>query len=257
MTADGPELVAPPVDGPYGAVFTTRGGGTSRGPYASLNLGGTVDDDPADVAANRVRVCATARIDARRAVAGTQVHGIDVRRVGAADAEGRFLDAATAWPEGDGLCTDEPGVPLAVFGADCLPILLWRRDRAAVAALHAGWRGLVSGIIDGGLAALGPPASIGAAIGPGIGPCCYPVSSELRHTFARRFGDGVVAGSAVDLAAAARTALIGGGVAPSAVWTLEAGTCCDAKRWFSFRRDGAPTGRQAGLIWVAPVPDPG
>ena len=173
------------------------------------------------------------------------------------DADGRFLDARTAWPEGDGLCTDESGVPLAVFGADCLPILLWRRDRPAAAALHAGWRGLVSGIIDGGLDALGPPASIGAAIGPGIGPCCYPVSGEVRDQFARRFGDGVVTGAAVDLAAAARTALIGRGVESSAIWTLETCTCCDAGRWFSFRRDGAPTGRQAGLIWEEPVAGPG
>ncbi len=257
MTDHDPVLIVPTVDGPCGAVFTSRGGGVSRGPYASLNVGGTVDDDPAHVVANRARVCAAARVDAGRTVAGTQVHGIDIRRVGAADANGRFLDAATAWPAGDGLCTDEPGVPLAVFGADCLPILLWRRDRPAVAAVHAGWRGLVGGIIDGALALLGPAASIGAAIGPGIGPCCYPVSGDVRDDFARCFGGGVVTGAAVDLAAAARASLIRGGVAPSAVWTLETCTCCDRQLWFSFRRDGTPTGRQAGLIWAEPPPDPG
>jgi YfiH family protein len=251
------DLVVPPVDGPAQAVFTTRTGGVSRGPYASLNLGGTVADDPADVAANRARVCAAAGIDGRRAVAGTQVHGVEVRHVGGVDPDGGFLDAATAWPECDALWTDEPRVPLAVFGADCLPILLWRRDRPTVAAVHAGWRGLVAGIVDGALSALGQPASIGAAIGPGIGPCCYPVSGDVRDQFARRFGDGVVAGTAVDLAAAARMSLIQRGVAPTAVWTLETCTCCDAARWFSFRRDGAPTGRQAGLIWAEPAPDPG
>ncbi len=257
MTADDVGLIVPPIDGPCGAFFTTRRGGTSRGGFASLNMGGTVGDDPADVAANRLRVCVAAGIDARRVVAGTQVHGVDVRCVGAADAGGRFLDAATTWAEGDGLCTDESVVPLAVFGADCLPILLWRRDRPAVAALHAGWRGLVAGIIDAGLAALGPAAAIGAAIGPGIGPCCYPVSADVRDRFARRFGDGVVVGPAVDLAAAARAALIGRGLAPSAIWALDSCTCCDAGRWFSFRRDGAPTGRQAGVIWAVPATDSG
>jgi polyphenol oxidase len=253
----GPDLVVPPTDGPCQAVFTTRTGGLSGGPYASLNMGGTVGDDPADVAANRARVCATARIDAGRTVAGTQVHGVDVRSVGGTDADGRFLDVSTTWPEGDGLCTTEPGVPLAVFGADCLPILLWRRDLPAVAAVHAGWRGLVGGIIDVALAALGPPTSIAAAIGPGIGPCCYPVSGDIRDRFARRFGEGVVTGDAVDLAAAARQSLTQRGVAPSGVWTLATCTCCDTGRWFSFRRDGAPTGRQAGLIWAEPPPDPG
>lgn len=249
-----PGVIVPPVDGPAGAAFTTRTGGTSTGPYASLNLGGTVDDDPAAVTANRDAVCAALGIDARRVVAGTQIHGAAVRRVGPADGAGRFGEATSVWPEGDGLWTDAPEVPLAVFGADCLPILLWRRDRPGVAAVHAGWRGLVAGVVEAAVAALGSPGALGAAIGPGIGPCCYPVSDEVRGRFRARFGDAVIQGPAVDLAGAARAALTARGIAAGAIWTLETCTACDADRWFSFRRDGAPTGRQAGLVWALPDP---
>lgn len=249
-----PGLIRPPVDGPCGAAFTTRVGGASAGPYASLNVGGTVDDDPGAVRANRTAVCAALDVEPARVVAGTQVHGISVRRVGDADAGGRFLDATTAWPEGDGLCTEDPDLCLAVFGADCLPILLWRRDRPGVAAVHAGWRGLVDGIVEAAAAALGPPGVIGVAIGPGIGPCCYPVSDEVRQRFRTRFGEEVLRGVAVDLAAAARAALTGRGIPAGAIWTLDTCTACDADRWFSFRRDGAPTGRQAGLVWAHPDP---
>ncbi len=137
-----------------------------------------------------------------------------------------------------------------MLGADCLPVLLWRRDRPEVAAAHAGWRGLVAGVLEEAVAALGAPERVAAAVGPGIGPCCYPVSAEVRERFAARFGAGVVAAPAVDLAAAARVALVGAGVPDAAIQTVEACTSCDAERFFSYRRDGAASGRQAGLVWA-------
>jgi polyphenol oxidase len=243
------EIVVPPVDGPCAAAFTTRTGGVSRGPHAALNMAGAVGDVPADVRANRELVCTRLGIDAGHVHLSCQVHGTSVRRVAANATPGAFLDPLHRWPRGDGLIADQSGVVVGAFGADCLPVLLWRRDRPAVAAVHAGWRGLVDGILEHAVDGLGGGALLGAAIGAGIGPCCYPVSAELRDRFAIRFGDGVVRGGAVDLVGAAAAALTARGVPASAVWMVGGCTCCEAERWFSFRRDGSPTGRQAGLIW--------
>jgi len=151
----------------------------------------------------------------------------------------------------DGLATRAPELGLVVLGADCLPVLLWRRDEPAVAAAHAGWRGLVAGVLGEAVRSLGRPERVGAAIGPGVGPCCYPVSQEVRDRFAAAFGGAVLRPPAVDLAAAARAALVAEGVPDGAVVTIEACTSCEAGRFFSHRRDGESSGRQAGLVWAA------
>lgn len=242
------EVIVIATDAPAGAAFTTRRGGVSGGPFASLNLGVERGDDPDAVRANRARVCEALGLDPAGVRMLHQVHGVTVRRTGDGD-RGRFLGELRGWPEGDALVSEAPGEAVAVLGADCLPVLLWRRDRPAVAAAHAGWRGLVAGVLEEAVAALGEPALLGAAIGPGIGPCCYPVSSEVRERFASRFGEAVVSPPAVDLAAAARVALEGAGVPGSAIQGLEACTSCDADRFYSFRRDGEGSGRQGGLVW--------
>ncbi len=249
MSAPRLELVRPPVDGPCGAAFTTRAGGVSRGPYTGLNLAGAVADAPGDVRANRELICAELGIDARLVRIGTQVHGTVMRTDHVPSEDGAFLDPAYRWPEGDGLVSERIGGAVGVFGADCLPVLIWHREQPRVAAVHAGWRGLVDGVLEGAVDALGGGAALGAAIGTGVGPCCYPVSAEVRERFAIRFGDGVVCGAAVDLSGAAVVALMSRGVPRAAVWVLGGCTACEPARWFSFRRDGAPTGRQAGLIW--------
>jgi len=251
VSTPGLVFVRPPVDGPCGAAFTTRTGGVSSGPYTALNLAATVADAPDAVRANRELVCAGLGIDAHAVRVGTQVHGTRVHPASDAPTRGGFLDPAYRWPEGDGLISDHQGGAVGVFGADCLPVLLWHRDRPCVGAVHAGWRGLVDGILEAAVDALGGGGGLGVAIGAGIGPCCYPVSAEVRERFVTRFGAGVVHGPAVDLAGAARCALVSCGVPRSAVWVLDGCTSCEPQRWFSFRRDGAPTGRQAGLIWPA------
>jgi YfiH family protein len=242
------------VDGPAGAAFTTRVGGVSTGPFAALNVGGGQGDDPTAVRANRRAVCAALGLDPGRVAVGQQVHGAEVRVLERPHGPAPFCEALEGWPEGDGLLTAAPGLALAVLGADCLPVLLWRRDTPRVSAVHAGWRGLAGGIVERAAAALGDPARTGAAIGPGIGPCCYEVGEPVRRAFAGRFGPAVVAGAAVDLAAAARAALVAAGVPAAAVWTLPTCTACDAGRWFSHRRDRGVTGRQAGLVWATPPP---
>ena len=244
------EPIAVPTDGPARAVFTTRAGGVSRGPYEGLNLGASTGDRPADVRENRRRVCERLALDGERVTMNHQVHGADLRRVDAPTRPGRFLGGLRAWPQADGLATERPGLALVVLGADCLSVLLWRRDRPAVAAAHAGWRGLVAGVVERAAAALGDPARTAAAVGPGVGPCCYPTGAEVRAAFAARFGEEVVHAPAVDLAAAARRALVAAGVPQSQVSVVPGCTSCEAERFFSHRRDGAASGRQAGLVWI-------
>jgi YfiH family protein len=243
------EVIVVPTDGPAGAGFTTRLGGVSAGRFASLNLGPDRDDPDANVRENRRRACAALGVDPVAVSANRQVHGAMVRRVEHPPAGG-FVGELRDRPEADGLATDAAGAPLAVFGADCLPVLMWRRDRPAVGAAHAGWRGLVAGVLEATVAELGDPAATGVAVGPGIGPCCYPVSAEVRDRFAARFGDAVLAGQAVDLALAARRALVSAGVPDAAITTVAACTSCEEDRFFSYRRDGRGTGRQAGIVWA-------
>ncbi|MFN8110965.1 MAG: polyphenol oxidase family protein [Thermoleophilia bacterium] len=244
-----PRLIRPPVDGPAAAAFTTRVGGASTGPYAQGNLCGAQGDDPAAVRANRAAVCAELGLDPLRVSVNAQVHGTAVRAVGDAPAGVGFADALTGWPQADGLVTRHPGCGLVVLGADCVPVLLWRRDTAAVAATHAGWRGLVGGVLTRALEALGDPGRVGAAVGAGIGPCCFRVGAEVREVFTRRFGPAVVVGEQVDLAGAVGVALREAGVPAGAIWTMDTCTVCDGERWFSHRRDAGVTGRQAGIIW--------
>ena len=151
--------------------------------------------------------------------------------------------------EGDALATRRPGLGLMVLAADCLPVLLWRRDEPGVAAAHAGWRGLVGGVVGAAVRALGRPDRIGAAIGPGIGPCCYPVSAEVRDRFAVAFEEAVVRPPAVDLAAAAARAR-GGGRRGAGDRDRAGLHELRPRRFYSFRRDGEASGRQGGLVWA-------
>jgi purine-nucleoside/S-methyl-5'-thioadenosine phosphorylase / adenosine deaminase len=249
----GPELIEVATDAPARAVFTTRRGGVSVGALGTLNLGADRGDADSAVRANRQGLCDALGLEARDVSLGRQVHGARVRTLDAPSRPGLFTGALRGWPEGDAMATRRPGLGLVVLGADCLPVLLWRRDGPFVAAAHAGWRGLVGGVLAAAVRALsddGRPERIGAAVGPGIGPCCYPVSADVRDRFAAAFGEAVVRAPAVDLAAAARAALVAAGVAPSAIVTVQACTSCEAERFYSFRRDGPPSGRQGGLVWA-------
>lgn len=208
------------------AVFTSRGGGVSGGPYESLNLGLWTGDDPARVRANRERV--RAGLGLERLAQGHQVHGAAV----AVD--------STGVDDSDGQVVTRPGVGATVLVADCLPVALVAPR--AVAMLHAGWRGLAGGVLENGVTALrdldaGP---IAAAIGPGIGPCCYEVGDEVRSVFG-------TTGRTLDLRAAARERLDAAGV--TRVEDIGMCTSCHPELFFSHRRDDGVTGRQAGVAW--------
>ncbi|MGH3038545.1 MAG: polyphenol oxidase family protein, partial [Gaiellaceae bacterium] len=134
---------------------------------------------------------------------------------------------------------------LMLLTADCLPIAIARTNGApAVAALHAGWRGLLAGIVESGATALGG-GELAAAIGPGIGRCCYEVGDEVAEPFRERFGEGVVVGRNLDLAEAAERALRAAGCAT--VERVDLCTSCEEALFFSHRRDRGRTGRQ-GIV---------
>jgi purine-nucleoside/S-methyl-5'-thioadenosine phosphorylase / adenosine deaminase len=225
--------------GPYEVIFSTREGGVSEGPWASLNLGRKTGDKPKRVEENRRRLGAEAGADPDALALNYQHHSTDVLRArpGARD------DRA------DGLWTDERGLPVLALAADCLPIALARADggRPALAVLHAGWRGLLAGIAESGVSALGG-GPVAAIVGPGIGPCCYDVGDEVSTEFSRAFGQGLTHGGRLDLWTAAEVALRRAGC--DEVERLDLCTACSPERFFSHRRDEGVTGRQGviGLI---------
>jgi YfiH family protein len=236
-------------------LFTTRRGGFSEGPYASLNLGRLTADRPEAVQRNRARVRAEVGVPPAHI---RQVHGTAVRRVTSLPIAGvaPLPDEGVELPEADGQATPLREVAPMVLVADCLPIALAglggsNGDRA-VAMLHAGWRGLAGGIVAAGVHALrdlGVDGPIEAAIGPGAGGCCYEVGEEVHAEFAE-LGPHVRRGRNLDLKAIARDALVAVGV--TAVHDVGLCTICsDESLFFSHRRDKGVTGRQAGLAWLS------
>jgi len=230
-------------DLPGGRVlFSTRRGGVSTGPYESLNLGRLTADDGANVDENRERLAALVGRPRERFMYGRQVHGATVRR--ATEPPGPARPAV----EEDGQATALPDAAALVFVADCLPVMLVAPG--AVAALHGGWRGLAAGIVAEGVAALrevGGRGAVIAAIGPGARGCCYEVSEEVQAAFAGAPGARVGERN-LDLPAIARHRLAEAGV--ETVHDTGLCTICGGEElFFSHRRDGGLTGRQAGVAW--------
>ena len=224
--------------GPYRVVFSTREGGVSDGPYASLNLGRMTGDDVARVDENRRRLCAEVGGTLDRLALNRQVHSVLVHRA----------QAGARGEPGDGLWTDEPDLPVLAMTADCLPIALARTNGGApaVAVVHSGWRGLLGGVVAEGVRVLGGP--VAAAIGPAIGPCCYEVGPEVAEPFAALYGAGVLRGRNLDLWTAAELALRAEGVEQIARFDLC--TSCNAELFFSHRRTGKPRGVQGVIARV-------
>jgi polyphenol oxidase len=222
--------------------FATRLGGVSEAPFESLNLGILTEDDRDAVVHNRRRLAAALGFPAERIAIGRQVHGAELARHEQPQRPSPFAEPGSAIPEVDGHATAVPGLAQLVFVADCLPVAL--AGPRGVAMLHCGWRGLAAGIVDRGVEAVGATA---AAIGPGIGPCCYEVGEEVLPEF-EGLGKEVASGPMLDLSAVARRLLERAGVAR--VETAGLCTSCEEALFFSHRRDGGRTGRQAGLAWI-------
>lgn len=231
--------------GPYAVAFTTRLGGVSGGPFESLNLGALTDDDPHNVAENRRRACDAIGADAETATMAWQHHSTEVRK---ADPRG-LVTPGTQFDRCDGLWSDEQGQAMMLLTADCLPVAIARANGSepALAILHVGWRGLISGIVATGAAALGG-GKLAGAVGPGIGPCCYEVGPEVAELFRRAYGDDVLIERRLDLWTAAERSLREAGCVE--VERTDLCTFCHPELFFSHRRDHGLTGRQGVVAYV-------
>jgi polyphenol oxidase len=232
------------------AAFSTRLGGTSDPPFDSLNLGILTEDDPEAVTENRERLAAALGREPEQIVSARQVHGtrlIDQSK-GSEESRGSFGTAYVQKEPRDGLVVAdghvvrEPGLAPLVFVADCLPVAL--RGPGGVAMVHAGWRGLAGGILAAAAEAV---QATSAAIGPGIGHCCYEVGEEVLEAFAD-LRDGVTQGPMLDLTEIARRRLAEAGV--ESIESADLCTSCEQELFFSHRRDHGRTGRQAGIAWL-------
>ncbi len=236
------------------ALTTLRGPlGGSQGAYARFNIGTRAGDDPAIVHGNRCDLAAGACLRSWPHWLH-QVHGTRVWQADALLPWPQRWDTPHAEPDADAAITRTPGVVLAILSADCLPVLIATRDGSVVAAAHAGWRGLAEGVLEAAIAALRVvPAGLLAWIGPGIGAASYEVDARVRAAFVDADADAAQAFHATrpghwqcDLAALARLRLRRCGVAD--VYGGDFDTFSDA-RFYSYRRDGADSGRMATLIW--------
>lgn len=239
------------------AAFSTRVGGASGPPFDSLNLGVFTEDEHGVVSENRIRLAAALGFEPERIVIGRQVHGAELAPHGGPQSPSPFAEPGSEIPEVDGHVTAEDSLPLLVFAADCLPVAL--AGPGGVAMLHCGWRGLAAGIVARGVEAIG---ATDAAIGPGIGPCCYEVGEDVLDAFAgvglgstgrkprSMSGDrpiDTVSRRELDLPEVAHRLLREAGV--EQVESCGLCTSCEGELFFSHRRDAGRTGRQAGLVW--------
>jgi hypothetical protein len=242
---NGVEVVEWRAPGPYRVAFSTRLGGVSEGAFESLNLGILTEDDPASVVENRTRLCDFVGADPDGATMAWQRHGATVTR---ARPRG-IVTPGTVYDHCDGLWSDEPGRAMLLLTADCIPIALARADddKPAVGILHAGWRGLLAGLVGAGARAIGT-RNLYAAIGPSIGPCCYEIGEEVATPFREAFGNDVVRDGKLDLWTSAERALRAAGC--EHVERFDLCTSCNADRFFSHRRDNGKTGRQGVIAYV-------
>jgi YfiH family protein len=223
------------------AAFSARLGGVSDPPFESLNLG-RLTGDPG-VRENRRRLAAALGIDPGLVLIGRQVHGSEVIRHQGPTEPRAYADSAPGLPEADGHVAPRNGLAPLVFVADCLPVALAGDD--SVAMIHCGWRGLAAGIVEHGVEAT---AARAAAVGPGIGPCCYEVDRPVLAAF-EELGSDVATKGMLDLRMVARRLLERAGV--EEIEVCELCTSCNPELFFSHRRDHGRTGRQAGLVWAS------
>jgi len=232
--------------------FLGRRGGKSAGVYASLNLSFNVGDDPQAVKDNLCDVKKAVGVHDLRVVTMRQVHGdriVEVR-------DKKLKEAG----EADGMITAERELFLGVLTADCVPILFSVRGRKLVAVVHAGWRGTLAGIAPKMVRALKEdhgvdPASIEAALGPSIGPCCYEIGPEVAASMVQRWGSlaepslqAKSGKSFLDLRAMNASLLEDSGVPPLQIFKVGPCTSCAKEDFFSYRREKTETGRQMSFI---------
>lgn len=234
--------------------FSTRLGGVSQGPFASLNLGnpqGAVRDDEANIFENYLRLLGAANLSGRQLCRVHQVHGREIVVM-------QHGDSPPSDRQADALVTDDSGFALSIRTADCVPILIGERSGRVVAAVHAGWRGVVAGIVPHTLSVLERmgigTADMLLAIGPCIGLAAFEVGEEVAEQFGGSPWDGKVvtrsfgAKPHVDLSRAVELQAEHFGLSPAQIDSTNLCTVRDADLFFSHRRDAGVSGRMASII---------
>ena len=239
--------------------FATRLGGVSTGEFSSLNLGIKRADARENVRENYARFCAAVGADVNSLVMTYQVHSDNVRTASRADILPDLLDPIPY--RTDGLVTDEPGLCLTIYYADCIPVLLYDPKRRAIGAVHSGWRGTAMGIVGKAAEKMNrlygaEPADLLAAIGPGIGSCCFETHGDVPEAMLRRWGPDAEAFCRpdgrgkfhVDLKGLLRRQLEGIGVPPDHIDDLDLCTGCHPELYWSHRKLGDRRGNHAAMI---------
>ena len=235
---------------------TERTGGASLPPFASLNLGLHVGDAAEMVCRNREQVTTAVGLSLAQMVCAEQVHRSQVAVITESDAGRGARDLESAIAGVDALVTRESDLLLALFFADCLPVLLADTENRVVAVAHAGWRGLIGGVLENTIERMAQqfgtrPESVIATIGPGIGPCCFEVNEEV----AAHFPSSVRSYSTnekphVDLPGAARLRLMEAGIPADRIDSANLCTACHTERFFSHRREQGKTGRLGAFVAI-------
>ncbi|MEW6276088.1 MAG: peptidoglycan editing factor PgeF [Bacillota bacterium] len=245
--------------------FTTRRGGVSGGPYAGLNMSFRVGDRPENVLINRLSICRALGAEPADLVAAAQVHGDGVARVTAEHRGKGAAEAESALPATDALITNEPGVFLSSYHADCVPVFLLDPVQKAIGVVHAGWKGTALKIAARTVEAMQQsfgtrPRNCLAGIGPAIGPCCYevdePVFSRFQYAFAdcwpALFTPVALGRWYLNLWEANRRALLEAGLQEERITAANLCTSCRQDLFFSHRASGGKTGRMAALLMLRP-----
>ena len=243
--------------------FSTRLGGVSTGPYAQLNLGITRPDERAAVRENYHRFCAAIGADVTSLVMTHQVHEDTIRQATRADVLDDLLDPLDY--QADGLLTNQPGLCLTIYYADCIPVLLYDPVHRAIAAVHSGWRGTSLGIAPQAVAKMtalygSDPGDILAAIGPGIGPCCFETHDDVPSAMVQRLGEDILSHCvplahgkfSVDLKGIIHWQLTQAGLADGHVDTLSLCTACHPELYWSHRKMGDQRGNHAAMLQLLP-----
>lgn len=239
--------------------FSTRIGGVSKGIYTSMNLGSTRGDDPDCVKENYRRFCAAIGADVHRVVMTNQIHSTIIRTATSSDIKNDLYD-----PEGydcDGLITNEPGLALTIFSADCIPVLLYDPAKRVIAAVHAGWRGTAGNIAGKAVRLMqenygSKSEDILTSIGPGISQCCFETHADVPDAMVEVLGDLATPYIAylengkfkVDLKGINSALLIRAGVSPEHVEISNDCTACLPDKYWSHRMTQGKRGSQAAIL---------
>lgn len=239
--------------------FSTRLGGVSQGAFASLNLGLTRGDDPEHVRENYRRFLSAVGASGKAFAMCDQVHGDTVRAITTADVKGDLYGKLHY--EADGMMTAIPGVALVVFSADCIPVLLYDPVRRVIAAVHSGWRGTAAGIVTRAVERMGQvygcrPENILAAIGPGIGPCCFETHEDVPNAMMAAVASPALpfikikenGKFSVDLKGINAKRLELAGLDPANIAVCRDCTACMEEKYWSHRRQGTERGSMAAVI---------